>query len=135
MAAGSILISPSSDDLSSFTETIGTVSSSSTVWGPGALTGKVLKALGETSLDFFCAVIIRRRLALIRQTLDKNPGVLTNPSSAKEWRQRDTIYANLDELCRWAAQLTVHASLSSRPYGWYLCRLGVFIHYHCAVPL
>ena len=100
MATEQLPASHLSDDLSSFAESIHTVSSSSTTWGPGALSGKALKAIGETSLDFLCGVIIRRRLALIRQTLERTPRVFTNPSSGKEWRQRDATYADIDELCR-----------------------------------
>ncbi|KAF8520286.1 G-protein alpha subunit-domain-containing protein [Gautieria morchelliformis] len=102
MATGQLPISRLSDDLSFFTDsnTVDTASSSSTTWGPGALSGKALKAFGETSLDLLCRVIIRRRLAFIRQTLERSPAVLTNPVSAKDWRQRDAIYSNLEELCR-----------------------------------
>jgi len=89
------------DGPSSFTESSSfcTVSSSSTIWGPGALAGKFLKAVGERSLDLVVSMIIRRKLASIKQTLHKSPHVLRNPSTVEEWQRMDQILSDLKELC------------------------------------
>jgi hypothetical protein len=88
------------DDASSVTGSICTASSSSTVWGPGALTGKFLKAVGERSLNLMVNVAIRRRLVVIKHTLEKSPHVLRNPTTAEEWHRMNEMHANLKEMCR-----------------------------------
>ena len=45
-------VSQFSDDLSSLAVSVHTVSTTSTTWGPEALSGKALKAIGDTSLDY-----------------------------------------------------------------------------------
>ena len=47
--------------------TISDVTSSSTIWGPGALTGKALVAFGEATLRGVELVVMRRRLHVLRQ--------------------------------------------------------------------
>ncbi|KAL0955335.1 hypothetical protein HGRIS_004218 [Hohenbuehelia grisea] len=65
-----------SEDLTSLTETSETwetASTVSTIWGPGTLSGKAIKALGEATLRGVEKVVIRWRLATINSSLNRNP--------------------------------------------------------------
>ena len=67
-------------------------SSSSTIWGPGALTGKALIAFGNTALRAVESAVIYRRLQIIRSYLCQ---------SRDEYSiQSEQVYDDLLELCR-----------------------------------
>ncbi|KAF8578178.1 hypothetical protein K439DRAFT_1639096 [Ramaria rubella] len=76
------------DDVS-LTESDFTQTTGSTVWGPGALSGKALKAFGEMSLDVIMNVVIRRRLSIIKRTFDKQPSIFVKPEVSDEVRQME----------------------------------------------
>ncbi|KAJ7637548.1 hypothetical protein DFH06DRAFT_645582 [Mycena polygramma] len=65
-----------------------TTTDTSTVWGPGTLSGRALLALGEAAIRGIDAIIIRRRLATIRL---RAPLFLTK-----------SMHGDLLELCRCA---------------------------------
>ncbi|KAJ3762092.1 hypothetical protein EV360DRAFT_79654 [Lentinula raphanica] len=91
-----------SDQISTTTySTTETESSATTVWGPGTLSGRAIKSLGEASLRGVEKLIVRWRLAKINAIL---PG-LTSPtsSSSKNYttgEQLEKIYDDLLELSR-----------------------------------
>ncbi|KAJ4000845.1 hypothetical protein F5050DRAFT_283961 [Lentinula boryana] len=77
-----------------------TESSATTVWGPGTLSGKAIKSLGEASLRGVDKLIVRWRLAKINAILPglTSPGsLLRNPASGE---QLEKIYDDLLELSR-----------------------------------
>ncbi|KAF8530845.1 hypothetical protein JB92DRAFT_2825466 [Gautieria morchelliformis] len=89
---------PLNDDSFSFSESLLTASSSSTVWGPGALSGKALKAIGVRSLDLICHVIIRMRLAKIKRAIEKTPHVFHDPMDSIESQLMNEYHSDLKEL-------------------------------------
>ncbi|KAF8491967.1 hypothetical protein JB92DRAFT_2835515 [Gautieria morchelliformis] len=90
---------PLNDDSFSFSESLLTASSSSTVWGPGALSGKALKAIGGRSLDLLCQLAIRLRLAKIKRAIEKTPHVFHDPRDAIESQRMSEYHSDLKELC------------------------------------
>ncbi|KAF8491952.1 hypothetical protein JB92DRAFT_2835502 [Gautieria morchelliformis] len=98
---------PLNDDSFSFSESLQTASSSSTVWGPGALSGKALKAIGGMSLDLLCQLAIRVRLAKIKRAIEKTPHVFHDPRDAIESQRMNEYYADLKELCEVKHSLSV----------------------------
>ncbi|KAF8480626.1 hypothetical protein JB92DRAFT_3133103 [Gautieria morchelliformis] len=98
------------DDSSSFSESLLTVSSSSTVWGPGALSGKALKAIGGRSLDLLCHLTIRIRLAKIRRAIEKTPHVFHDPMDAIESQRMNEYHSDLKELCEVKYSLSVRCA-------------------------
>ncbi|KIJ55855.1 hypothetical protein M422DRAFT_41711 [Sphaerobolus stellatus SS14] len=75
------------DDASSAAFSYYTSDSSSTVWGPGALSGKALKAVGELGLDLLSSLVIRRRLSAIKKTFDESPSLFVQPDTPEEVKQ------------------------------------------------
>ncbi|KAJ4473652.1 hypothetical protein J3R30DRAFT_703078 [Lentinula aciculospora] len=81
-------------------DTTETESSATTVWGPGTLSGRAIKSLGEASLRGVEKLLVRWRLAKINAIL---PGLasgspsLKNPASGE---QLEKIYDDLLELSR-----------------------------------
>ncbi|KIJ45342.1 hypothetical protein M422DRAFT_46804 [Sphaerobolus stellatus SS14] len=73
--AGCLFAPNDEDDASSSAFSYNTSDSSSTVWGPGALSGKALKAVGELGLDLLSSLVIRRRLSTIKRTFDESPSL------------------------------------------------------------
>lgn len=57
-------------DIESITDT---VSSATTEWGPGTLSGRAIKSLGEASLRGFDKLLVRYRLAKIHSNLQSQP--------------------------------------------------------------
>ncbi|KAF8468029.1 hypothetical protein JB92DRAFT_3135560 [Gautieria morchelliformis] len=98
---------PLNDDSFSFSESFLTASSSSTVWGPGALSGKALKAIGGMSLDLLCHLTIRMRLAKIKRAIEKTLHVFHDPGDAIESQRMNEFYADLKELCKVKYSLSV----------------------------
>ncbi|KAF8481389.1 hypothetical protein JB92DRAFT_3149242 [Gautieria morchelliformis] len=74
-------------------------SSSSTVWGPGALSGKALKTIGMRGLDLLCHLAIRMRLAKIKRAIEKTPHVFHDPMDAIESQRINEYHSDLKELC------------------------------------
>ncbi|KAF8485421.1 G-protein alpha subunit-domain-containing protein [Gautieria morchelliformis] len=95
------------DDSFSFSESLLTASSSSTLWGPGALSGKALKAVGGMSLDLLCHLTIRMRLAKIKRAIEKTPHVFHDPIDAIESQRMNEYYSDLKELCEVKYSLSV----------------------------
>jgi hypothetical protein len=91
---------PLHDDTFSFSESMITASSGSTVWGPGALSGKALKAIGGMSLDMLCQLSIRMRLAKIKRLIERTPHIFHDPSDAIESQRMNDYYSDLKELCQ-----------------------------------
>jgi hypothetical protein len=91
---------PLDDDSLSFSESMMTASSGSTVWGPGALSGKVLKAIGGMSLDMLCNLTIRMRLAKIKRLIERTPHIFHDPRDAVESQRINEYYLDLKELCQ-----------------------------------
>ena len=89
------------EDTTSLTDSDFTHTTSSTVWGPGALSGKALKAFGEISLDMIMKVIIHRRLAAIKRTFDKHPSIFVKPEVSDEVRQMERDLQELRKLVGW----------------------------------
>ena len=99
---------PSSNYTASIlTESDFTHSTNSTVWGPGALSGNALKALGEISLDMIMTWVIYRRLATIKRTFDRQPSIFVRREVSDEVRQ---MGRDLQELRKWGYILVVHFS-------------------------
>ncbi|KAJ3860923.1 hypothetical protein EV359DRAFT_66917 [Lentinula novae-zelandiae] len=81
-------------------ETNETQSSATTLWGPGTLSGKAIKSLGEASLRGVEKLVVRWRLAKINAIL---PGLNSGNSSPKypaSPEQLEKIYDDLLELSR-----------------------------------
>ncbi|KAJ3877066.1 hypothetical protein F5051DRAFT_409650 [Lentinula edodes] len=81
-------------------ETNETQSSATTLWGPGTLSGKAIKSLGEASLRGVEKLVVRWRLAKINAIL---PGLNSGNSSPKypaSAEQLEKIYDDLLELSR-----------------------------------
>jgi hypothetical protein len=72
-------VQPHEIETASLTASDCTQTTSSTVWGPGALSGRALKAFGEMSLDMIMKVVIHRRLAAIKRTFDNQPSIFVTP--------------------------------------------------------
>lgn len=66
-------------------ETWDSASSTSTVWGPGTLSGKAIKSLGEASLRGVEKLIIRWKLARINATLPQAHRNIDATSLAKSY--------------------------------------------------
>ena len=98
------------EETASLTESDFTHTTSSTVWGPGALSGKALKAIGEISLDMIMKVIIHRRLAAIKRRFDNHPSVFVKPEVSEEVRQ---IERDLRELRKLSIQYICNCSLTN----------------------
>lgn len=77
-----------------------TASSLSFVWGPGALTGKFIKWIGEISLSATVLVIIRGRLMIIKQAVRRRPHIFIMATNPAEAREAQRIYGDLKALCR-----------------------------------
>ncbi|KAF8520295.1 hypothetical protein JB92DRAFT_2828184 [Gautieria morchelliformis] len=90
---------PLNDDSFSFSESLLTESSSSTVWGPGALSGKALKAVGVMSLDLVCHLTIRMRLVKIKRAIETTPHVFRDPGDSIESQRVNEYHSDLKELC------------------------------------
>ncbi|KIJ23745.1 hypothetical protein M422DRAFT_275616 [Sphaerobolus stellatus SS14] len=73
--AARLFVHNNEDDASSSAFSYYTSESSSTVWGPGALSGKALKAVGELGLHLLSNLVIRRRLSAIKKTFDESPSL------------------------------------------------------------
>ncbi|KAF8520283.1 WD40-repeat-containing domain protein, partial [Gautieria morchelliformis] len=101
---------PLNDDSFSVSESLLTATSSSTVWGPGALSGKALKAFGERSLDLVCHVSIRMRLAKIKRAIENTPHVFYDPMDAIESQRLDEYHSDLKELCKVKYSLSVRCA-------------------------
>lgn len=82
------------------TEYSETTSSISFAPGPGALTGRFLLWLGNTGLDSLQALVIFRRLVVIKKTVRAKPHIFTNPLSSQDVHIADRVYDDLQELCR-----------------------------------
>ena len=65
-----------------------TTSSAETIWGPGTLSGRAIKSLGEASLRGVETLIIRWRLAKISSNLPQNQ---KSPSTDKMERMYDDL--------------------------------------------
>ncbi|KAG7093953.1 hypothetical protein E1B28_007586 [Marasmius oreades] len=79
-----------------------TQSSATTVWGPGTLSGKAIKSLGEASLRGLDHLIIRWKLARINSGLSKSNAASsgTSPSSLLSVEKLEKICDDLLELSR-----------------------------------
>jgi len=86
-----------SNESSSVRDSVFTDSTGSTVWGPGALSGKALKALGELSLDVVMTFFIRRRLSTIKKKLERRPSLFVRSEVSDEVQK---IELDLQELRR-----------------------------------
>ncbi|KAF8465230.1 hypothetical protein JB92DRAFT_3136000 [Gautieria morchelliformis] len=95
------------EDSFSFSGSLLTASSSSTVWGPGALSGKALKAIGERSLDLLCHVSILMRLAKVKRAVEKTPHIFHDPMDAIESQRMNEYHSDLKELCKVKYSLSV----------------------------
>ncbi|KAJ6584131.1 hypothetical protein DFH09DRAFT_1275142 [Mycena vulgaris] len=78
-------LSRSSNDISE-RSSLRTFTDTSTVWGPGTLSGRAILALGEVTIRGIDAILIRRKISAIRQ---RAPGILSN-----------ALCNDLVELCR-----------------------------------
>lgn len=79
-------------------ETYDSGSSATTVWGPGTLSGRAIKTLGEASLRGVEKLIVRWKLAKINSSLpQKNANSHSTPSLEKT----EKIYDDLLELSRY----------------------------------
>ncbi|KAF7290204.1 hypothetical protein MIND_01333900 [Mycena indigotica] len=84
-----ILQSPSASSLTSSLSSLSlyTSTSNSTSWGPGALAGKAIKALGKSTVRGVEHVVIKRRMATICANLpqvDNYPDLLARPGFWQE---------------------------------------------------
>lgn len=79
-----------SEDFSQYTG-----SSSSTIWGPGALAGKALKACGELALRAWDDIKIRRRLSTLDAQFPDKPSFFI--------LEDDPMYEDLLELSRYVS--------------------------------
>lgn len=86
----------SETDLSISTGT-GTLTSSSTIPGLGATSGKVFKRLGSVVVNGVDAILIRRRLAQIERTLVRKSDASIDSDALR------SLYADLLELSRWVS--------------------------------
>ncbi|KAF8517179.1 hypothetical protein BU17DRAFT_67102 [Hysterangium stoloniferum] len=86
-----------SNESSSVRDSVFTNSTGSTVWGPGALSGKALKAFGELSLDMIMTFVIRRRLSIIKKKFERQPSLFVRPDVSDEVQK---IELDLQELRR-----------------------------------
>jgi hypothetical protein len=69
-----------------------TEAASSTIWGPGALTGKALVAFGKGTLRTVENAVIYRRLRIIKSHLSSKENEISSKS--------EQIYSDLIALCR-----------------------------------
>ncbi|KAF9045875.1 hypothetical protein BDP27DRAFT_1373994 [Rhodocollybia butyracea] len=78
------------------TSTSGTAGTSSTIHGPGALSGKAIKRFGTLIVKGVDAIMYRRRLAQIESILQENSNAVKNLNL----KARQSLYSDLLELSR-----------------------------------
>ncbi|KAF8574075.1 hypothetical protein K439DRAFT_878462 [Ramaria rubella] len=97
--SGPHIVPPQSLSTESGTDT-GTGSSLSYAPGPGALAGKLVKWLGETSLDAIVLLIVHTRLSAIKRIVRERPRMFTGTTSSVELCEVSRIHDDLKDLCR-----------------------------------
>jgi hypothetical protein len=81
------LLSFESDASSETTSSEVTATSSSTIWGPGALAGKGLLSFGKAALRGATAIVIRTRLQALKSVFPhKDEGVAVDEKTQKGYR-------------------------------------------------
>lgn len=100
-----------------------TASTVTTVWGPGTLSGKAIKSLGEATLAGVEKVIIRWKLANINSKLMNM--AMNLPSDSPSGHEYESLYDDLLELSRYVPRL-FHCPSNGNCDGPCPCRLDFY---------
>ncbi|KAF9067615.1 hypothetical protein BDP27DRAFT_1449021 [Rhodocollybia butyracea] len=99
------MIEDSESETGTILTSTGTAATSSTIPGPGALSGKAIKLFGTLVMQGLDAIIYRRRLAQIEHILQKDPDAMTNLNL----KARKLLYSDLIELSVYSVSIRTRA--------------------------
>jgi hypothetical protein len=78
-----------------------TVTSSSTIWGPGAVTGKALLAFGKATLRGATAIVIQTRLQVLKSQFPQTDGD-ESPTIPKAYRDMLELTRHVGNIAQYA---------------------------------